>query len=112
MNSYTLTHTRRGRYEILSNELKPIDIRVDFNFVLRLEHGQRFVTFNHLLESEDVDKCFTQMSCFDQFSRLIGTDTFERHVQQENVVQSGPNAFVVCHHFESPTLSFYNSDRT
>ena len=95
----------------LSKELKPIDIPIDFEFVLPLEHGQRIVTFSHVSESKDVDKCFTQMRCFDQLGRLIAADTVDRHVTPFDVVKSGPNEFVAFHYFCGlPELFVYNSE--
>ena len=98
---------------ILSNELKPIDISIKFKFVLPLEHDQRFVIFNHSLESGDVNKCFTQIMCFDQLGHLIAVSNCKRLVTPVNVVQSGPNEFVACHYFGGlPALCVYNSKLT
>ena len=54
------------------------------------------------------------MNYFDRHGRLIGTDSLERYVLQENVVQCGSSEFVVCHQPEpdSHTLSVYNSKLT
>ena len=96
-----------------SVEFKPVDIRVDidFDFVQPLEHGHRIVVFKQFHSEFDFERSYTEMSCFDQLGRLTATDTLDRHVQQVNVVQCGPSAFVVCHesNSSSPKLSVYDS---
>ena len=87
--------------------LKPIDIRAEYDFVLSLEHGQRIVTFKSD-DEYDFDEP-TQISCFDRLGRLIGTEKLECDVWRENVAQSGPNQFVVCHESDTFKLSVFNS---
>ena len=108
----TFAHVQRPlkKVDFASTELKPIDIRAHYDFLLPLEHGQRIVLFNRHLECDDFEKCFTQMSCFDRHGRLLGTVNIEHHVERENVVQCSPNEFVVCHYSYSPELSVYNSE--
>ena len=85
--------------------LQPLDTRVDHDFVLLLEHGQRFVTFNWF-------DCSTHMSSYDLLGRLLGSDSLDFYVSPENAAQCGPNHFAVCYDFETPIeykLSVYNS---
>ena len=97
--------------DIANKELKPIDIRDDYDFLLPLEHGQRIVTFkSHKKDDPFGDETFSmQMNCFDQLGRLIGTENIEHYVRQENVTQCGTKQFVVNYDFHSPKLSVYNS---
>ena len=96
--------------ELDTNELKAVDIRADYDFLLPFEHGQKIVAFQWCFVNGDFDKCYTQMSCFDLLGRQIGTGTVRRRVERDNVVQSGPSEFVVCHFSKSPELSVFNSD--
>ena len=98
------------KLDIASTELKLIDFRADYDFLLPLEHGQRIVLFNRYLEGDEFEKCFTQMSCFDRLGRLTGINSVEHHVKRGNVAQCGPSAFVVCHYWHSPELSVYDSE--
>ena len=51
--------------DMTSNELKPVVIRVrDYDFLLPLAHGQRFIFF----KSDDFEKCFT-MRCTDRHQK-------------------------------------------
>ena len=103
--------------DIANNELTPIDIRVDYDFVLPLEHGQRIVAFKWYYTGQfATQKYFMRMSCFDQLGRLIGTDNLDYYVKRQNVAQCGPNQFVVfydvTYNDESSVefkLSVYNS---
>ena len=97
------------KLDIASTELKPIDIRAHYDFLLPLDQGKRVVLFNRYLKSEDFEKSFTQMSCFDRFGRLLGINSVEHHVKSDNVAQCGPREFAVCHYWYSPELSVYNS---
>ena len=93
-------------------EFKPLDIRARYDFLLPLDDGQRIVAFKQFLLESDDEKCFTQMSCFDQLGRLVATGELEHHVQLENVAQCGPSEFVVFHESNasgSPKLSVYAS---
>ena len=93
-----------------SAELKPVaHIHCDYDFLLPLNRGQRIVAFKRFLRSDDVENCFTQMSCFDRLGRLIGSGDMECHVERERVAQSGPHKFVVCHGPFWPELIVYNS---
>ena len=47
------------KLDFYADELKAVDIRADFDFLLPLEHGQRIVTFNH---DHKGDYNVTQMS--------------------------------------------------
>ena len=67
--------------DIANNGFKPIDIRVDSDFVL-LEHGQRMVTFKCVKDEYE-----TQIMCFDRLGRLIGSANLEHHVERDNVAQ-------------------------
>ena len=99
------------KLDITSSELKPVDIRARFNFLLPLEDGERIVAFKCFLNSKDVHKCFTLMSCFDRHGRLIKTEKLPRHIAQRNVVQSAPSEFLVSHCSNySHELSVYDSD--
>ena len=98
------------KLDFSSTELKPVDIRAKYDFLLPLENGQRIVAFKWFLKREDVAKCFTQMSCFDRHGRLIEMKNIRRHVQQENVVQSGPSEFIVSKYTFTSLLCVYNSD--
>ena len=91
-----------------TNELKAVDIRADFDFLLPLDHGQRIVAFKR----DDYENV-TLMSCCDPRGRLIGSEFLERHVEQERVAQCGLSKFVVCHDSDSSDsaeLSVYDSD--
>ena len=91
-------------------DLKPVELLVPYAFLLALDRGQRIVAFKQFLTNVNITKYFTQMSCFDQLGRLIATDTVERHVRQEDVVECGPSEFVVYHdQSDSHQLSVYNS---
>ena len=97
------------KVDFASTELKPVDIRVAYDFLLPLENGQHIVAFKRVFSSLEFDKCYTQMSCFDQLGRLTGTDVLQRHVQPEHVVECGPSEFVVYYYSILPTLSVFNS---
>ena len=88
--------------DIANTELNLIDIRVDYNFLLPLEHGQRIVTFK-----DCADESSTQISCFDRLGQLIASDNLDHLVDLEDVCQCGPNQFVVCS--RPPKLIVYNS---
>ena len=98
--------------DIANTDLNLIDIRVDYNFLLPLEHGQRIVAFkwhhNNRHFQKEKQPCI-QMSCFDRLARLIGSANLEHNVERQNVAHCGPNQFVVCYDFRSPKLSVYNS---
>ena len=89
---------------ITDTDLMPIDNRAAYDFVLPLEHGQRFVTFKSP-EYEDA----TQMSCFDRLGRLIASHHLDCQLKRETVAPSGPSQFVVCHESDTFQLSVYNS---
>ena len=91
-----------------TTDLKPVDIRSDYDFLLPLEHGQRIVAFKRILDSDDV-QCFTKVSCFNRLGRLIHFNIMGRHVQQENVAQSGPSEFGLFTFSETAELSVYDS---
>ena len=94
--------------DMASTDLKPIDIRAEFDFVLPLEHGQRIVTFKRYTK-KDRYRDATQMSCFDRLGRLLGFEDLEYDVMRGHAARSGPNQFLVCYDFDSPKLSVYNS---
>ena len=87
-------------------DLKPIDIRASYDFIVPLENGQRIVTFKsgHSRADETI-----QMSCFDRIGRLLGSNKLKCNVRRENVAQCAPNQFVVCHDSDSFKLSVFNS---
>ena len=89
--AFTVTQLPFKKLDISTNELKAVDIRIDYDFLLPLDHCQFIVTFKHFNK-----KRFTQMSSFDWAGRLIGTDTVELRVKRENVAQCAPNEFVLC----------------
>ena len=93
-----------------SAELKRVDIRTDYDFVLPLNRGQCIVTFKWFYHKDDFERCFTQISSFDWAGRLIGSSSdLELHVEQQNVAQCGPHTFVLCDGPNYPQLSVYNS---
>ena len=98
------------KLDMASAELKAIDIRADYDFLLPLDHGQRVVLFNRHLDWDDFEKCFTQMSCFDRLGRLEGINSVEHHVKDGNVAQCGPKTFVVCHYSYLAELGVYDSE--
>ena len=80
-----------------NSELKPVDIRTDFDFVLPLDNGQCIVTFKWFNEKDGFELCFTQINSFDLSGRLIGSSNgLRHHVDPKQVAQCGPNEFVVC----------------
>ena len=83
-----------------NTDLKPVDIRIAYDYVLPLEQGQHIVafTFDNL----------TKMSCFDRHARLLGIENIQHHVKREHVAYCGPNQFAVCHYWCSPQLSIYD----
>ena len=100
--------------DMASNELTAIDIRVDYDFVLPLEHGQRIVAFKwYYFDSglyDDNEKYYSQMTCVDRLGRLFCTNNLDKaFVRREDVAQCGPNQFVVTYDCDSPKLSVYNS---
>ena len=105
------------KVDFASTELKALDIRADYDFLLPLENGECIVAFKQFHNkrvTEYIYKGFMQMSHFNRLGRLIGTDTLESYVLQYNVVQCGPSEFAVC--FDpasgSSILSVFNSNLT
>ena len=93
------------KLQFTSTELKPVDARSDYDFVLPLDEGQRFVTFTQMRK----EKRFSQMSCFELAGRLI-CYTLAPNVKQQEVAQCGPSEFVVCHYSNySHELSVFDS---
>ena len=90
-----------NKLDLSTNELKAADIRIDYDFLLPLDHCQFIVTFKHWLTpkrfGEPMLAKFTQMCSFDRAGRLIGSESVERLVKRESVAQCGTNNFVVCH---------------
>ena len=78
-----------------SNELKSVEIPADYDFLLPLDNGQRYVIFR---QKGDSYAKSTQMSCFDRHGRLKGSHILYDHIKQGKVAQYGPSAFVV-HYF-------------
>ena len=108
--TFTQVQLPFAKVDFASSELKALDIRADYSFLLPLEDGERIVAVKLFFESNDFARSFTQMSCFDQLGRVLSTNCFAIHVQRENVVQCGPSEFVICHNFSFPALIVYNSD--
>ena len=98
------------KLDIASTELKPVDIRVDYDFLLPLEHGERIVAFKRFLERNDYEHCFTQMSSFDRLGRLTASESVRHHVERDQVVQCGHSEFVVRHNLLLHRLSMFDSD--
>ena len=100
----------KSRIQDLANT-ELIGIRDEYDFVLPLEHGQRIVGFKWHRETSlfTKEKSFMRMSCFGQLGRLIGSANLKHYVERQNVAQCDPNQFVVCHDFDSPKLSVFNS---
>ena len=97
--------------DINIRELTPVDIRVDFHYLLPLEHGERIVAFK-LNADFDYRMSTTSFICFDGLGRQIGRQTtVESLVERQNVALCASNEFVVCHGFDSMRmLSFYDSE--
>ena len=98
--------------DIANNELTPIDVRVDYDFVLPLEHGRRVVAFKWFKYQEpyEEEQSYMQMTCVDRQGRLLGTNNLNKHfVGREDVAQCGPNQFVLRYHCESSKMSVFNS---
>ena len=97
--------------DIVINELTPIDIRVDYDFVLPLEHCKRIVAFKWYFNNDQFENEFyTQITCVDPLGRLLGTYNLHKQcVRREDVAQCGPNQFVVFYACQSPKLMVYNS---
>ena len=98
--------------DIANNELTPIDVRVDYDFVLPLEHGRRLVAFEWVNIQEQFlkEESYSKMTCVDRLGRLLCSDYLNKHrVRRQDVAQCGPNQFVMCYDSESPKLSVFNS---
>ena len=114
--AFTNTQLPFKTLDISSRELTPVDIRVRFDFLLPLEHGQRIVAFKWKADfSADLNSSpmrTTSFNCFDRLGRPIGSETtVKSRVYRENVALCGSNEFVVCHGFGSlRMLSFYDSE--
>ena len=87
------------------NKLRPVDARSDYDFVLPLDEGQRFVTFAQMRKEKHV----TQMSCFDSVGRLICSKRLEAQFHPKRVAQCGPSEFVALSHSNPYELSVYDS---
>ena len=109
LGELAFAHIQLPFKKLASTELKPVDIRSDYDFVLPLDHGQHIVTFNLYFENSDDKTNFTIMSCFDRLGRLKGKVTLQDLVDRDNVAQYGPNQFIVCHFTKTPELSVYDS---
>ena len=97
------------KLDINSSDLKPVDIRVPYDFLLPLEHGQHIVAFKCNYQTDDDCTDDTQISSFDRLGRLVGSANLEVHVYQGHAAQCGPNEFVVFHNLDLPELSVYDS---
>ena len=96
-----------------SSELKPVDILVDYDFLLPLNSGYGIVTFKWFYQNEDFERCITQINSFDWAERLIGSeDNLNFHIQQEKVSECGPNEFVLCDGPRYAQLRVYDSSLT
>ena len=97
--------------EINSNDLKPVNILTDYDFLLPIDRGQCIVTFNRFYDKDDDERCFTQINAFDWAGRLIGSSSrnLEFHVESAKVAQYGPDEFVICDGPGYSQLSVYNS---
>ena len=101
--------------DMISTDLKQVDILIDYDFLLPLNSGQCIVTFKQNTPQKDSIRSFTHINSFDWAGRIIGSSEYiarRLHVELGTVAQCGPNEFVVSQGSDEPELLVYDSSLT